>query len=121
MSAEASGRMLLRADAAYCAAAGAVAVGARAPLARLLGTSTAVPTGVGAATLGWAAVVAGLASAPQWRRSLALVSAANTLGAGLIAGLAVAVPRRRAARAVLGGVALDVAGFAGAQAIALRR
>jgi hypothetical protein len=120
LSGELLGRRLLRLDAGYCAGAGLIALGAAAPLARLLETPRAVPLAAGAATVVWAVVLARIAGWADWRRPVAAVAAANTLGASGIAVLVVFSPGA-AAKLLLAAVAVEVAAFAVGQAAALRR
>jgi len=120
MSGELLARRLLRLDAFYCAGAGLIAVLLFAPLATLLDTPPAVPAVAGIATVGWAGLVHRLAARPSWRSPVAAVAAANVVGAAAIAALAILAPAT-AARVLLGAVAVEVAAFAVAQLVALRR
>jgi len=120
MSGELLGRRLLRLDALYCAAAGAIALLLFAPLAELFGTPRLVPIVAGVATLAWALVVHRLATSPAWREPITMVAGANVVAAAAIATLAILQPAA-AARLLLAAVAIEVAAFAAAQFAALRR
>jgi hypothetical protein len=120
MSGEILGRRLLALDAAYCAAAGLIAIVAFAPLAHLLAAPEGLLVAAGVAALAWALVLRRLARAAGWRRPVAAVAAANIAATGALLALAVSTPRL-AGRLLLAAVALEVAGFAGGQLAALRR
>ena len=120
MSGETLGRRLLLLDAIYCAGAGAVALVLFAPLAGLLETARVVPLVAGAATLVWAFLLFRLAQRSDWRRPVAAVSGANAAAAAGLAVLAVLSPDV-AGGLLLAAVAIEVAAFAGAQAVAVRR
>jgi hypothetical protein len=120
MTGETLGRRLLQLDAAYCAAAGLIAIVAFAPLADLLAAPEALLVGAGVATLVWALIVHRLARLADWRAPVAAVAAANLAGAGAIAALALGTPRL-AGQLLLAAVAVEVAAFAGTQFVALRR
>jgi hypothetical protein len=119
VSGETLGRRLLRLDAAYCAAAGLIAVAAFAPLAELLAAPRALLVVAGVGALGWALLLRRLASRTEWRAPVA-VAAANLLAAGAIAALAFATPEL-AGQLLLAAVAIEVAAFAAGQLAALRR
>jgi hypothetical protein len=120
VSGEALGRRLLLLDAAYCLGAGALAIVLADPLARLFAAPATLLVALGAATAAWAACVAMLARRGEWRRSVATVAVANALGALAIAALALVAPAL-AARLLLAAIAVEVAAFAAAQLVALRR
>jgi hypothetical protein len=113
------GRRTLAADAIYCAVGGALAIGLRHRLARRLALPPALLGAVGAATVAWAAVV-GRSRHRDLRPTLRAVGAANTLAA---AGLLVTGWRRRhrPGAGLLVATGLEVAAFAGSQALALTR
>lgn len=120
MSGESLARRLLRVDAAYCAGAGLIAVGAFAPLARLLHAPPALLLATGVATVAWALALLRIARRAQWRLPVAAVASANTLAAAAIAALAAVAPGT-AARLLLAAVAVEVGVLAAGQAYALRR
>ncbi|MGH3111617.1 MAG: hypothetical protein ACRDQT_11960 [Gaiellaceae bacterium] len=120
MTGETLGRRLLRLDAAYCTAAGVIAVAAFAPLSNLLAAPQTLLVVAGVAALVWALFLHKLAHRTAWRTPVAVVAAANLLAAGAIAALAFATPQL-AGRLMLGAVAAEVAGFAAGQLAALRR
>src|SRR4051794_6369876 len=117
MSVEALGRRLLRLDAAYCAAAGLIALVLAAPLARLFHVPLLLIAAIGSATVVWALVVRRLASSDRWRAPLARVAAANAVAAAGLVALAALSPEL-GARLLLAAVAVEVAAFAGGQAAA---
>jgi hypothetical protein len=120
MTGETLGRRLLQLDAAYCAAAGLIAIVAFAPLAELLAAPEALLVAAGIATLAWALVVRHLAQAARWRGPLTAVAAANIAAAGALGALALATPRL-AGQLLLAAVAVEVGGFAAGQLVALGR
>ena len=120
MTGEELGRRTLALDASYCAAAGALALLARDPLARLLGVGPALVGASGGVTVGWAALLATLARRSAWRPAVRSVAAANLAAASALLALAAAHPRARA-RLLLGSVGVDVGAFATAQLAAPRR
>jgi len=120
MSSELLARRLLRLDAFYCAGAGLIALAASVPLAGLFDVPTAAVAGVGAGTVAWAWVLAGLARRRDWRQPLAAVTAANVGAAAVVAALAAVAPAL-AARLLLAAVAVEVAAFAAIQLRTLRR
>jgi len=117
---ETLGRRLLRLDAAYCAAAGLIAVATFAPLSELLAAPQALLVVAGVAAILWALFLHRLARRTAWRTPVAVVAAANLLAAGAIAALAFATPQL-AGRLLLAAVAVEVAAFAAGQLAALRR
>lgn len=120
MSDETLARRLLRLDAIYCAAAGVIAIVGFGPLASLLAIPRAIPFGAGAATLVWALLLFRLAERGAWRASVTAVAAANAVAAAGLVALAALAPGV-AATLLLAAVATEVAAFAGAQAVAVRR
>ena len=118
MTGETLGRRLLRLDAAYCAAAGLIAV--FAPLSELLAAPHALLVVGGAVAVAWALLLHRLARRTHWRTPLVVVAAANVLAAGAIAALAFATPQL-AGQLLLAAVAIEVAAFAAGQLTALRR
>jgi hypothetical protein len=120
MGAETLGRRMLVLDAAYCAAAGTIAIIAFAPLAELLAAPEGLLVAAGAAALAWALVLRRLARAGEWRRPVVVVAVANIAATGALVALALSTPRL-AGRLLLAAVALEVAGFAAGQLAALRR
>ena len=120
MSGEVLGRRLLRLDAAYCAVAGLLAVVLFAPLADLFDAPRLVPAAAGAATVAWAVVLHRLARRSDWRQPVAAVAAANTVGAGGLAVLAL-IASTIAGAVLLALVAVEVALFAVGQLAALKR
>jgi hypothetical protein len=107
-------RWWLRLDAAYCAGAGLLALGLARPLAELFDVPAAAVAALGAATLGWASLLALLARREAWRAPLLVVGVANALAAAAVAAAAVAAPAT-AARLLLVAVALEVGAFAAVQ------
>ena len=97
-----------------------IALALLGPLSRLLRVPEAALAAVGALTLAWAYVVVRLARRVDWRRPVAAVAAANVGAAGAIAAVA-AISPTLGARLLLGAVAVEVAAFAAAQGVALRR
>jgi hypothetical protein len=120
VSGELLGRRLLRLDAVYCAGAGFIAIVFSVPLARLLETPRGIPVVAGVATVVWAALLLRLAGRGAWRASVTAVAAANGLAAVGLGGVAALVPGI-AASLLLAAVAIEVAAFAGAQAVAVQR
>lgn len=119
MTADDLSRRSLRADAAYCAAAGTAAALARRPFGRLLGLpAPAVATG-GAATLAWSGALAALSRAGSLRRPVAGVGAVNTVASLALLAAGARHPRP-GARALLVAVGAEVGAFAVSQAVALR-
>jgi hypothetical protein len=119
MSGNRLGRLSLRADALYCLLVG-LTVASTAPVTALaVGLPTLVVAGIGAAVVLWAAVVWRLSLRPStW--NLRLVLAANALASCALAAVSLAAASVLVLL-TLATVAIDVAGFAGTQAIALRR
>jgi predicted permease len=117
---ESLGRRTLYLDAAYCAGGGLVAIAAAGPLASVFGVPTALVALLGAAAIAWAGLLLVLARGPRWRRSVALVAAANVAATCGFLALAVLLPRV-AAQVLLAAVAVEVLVFAGVQAAAVRR
>ena len=120
MSAEQLGRRSLAFDAGYCAGAAFLTVARARPLARLLAVPTHAVVACGLATFVWAAFVADLSRRPRWRSGVRAVALANGLASTMLLGLAVE-RAQPAARALLAATGLEVAGFAVAQSVALRR
>src|SRR5262245_19104027 len=77
MAPELLARGWLRLDACYCGVAGAVALAARVPLARLFDVPAAVIASAGTVTVAWAWLLTRLARRREWRRPVSLVTAAN--------------------------------------------
>jgi hypothetical protein len=117
---ETLGRRLLRLDAAYCAVGGLIAVAAVAPLAELLAAPRGLLVAAGIGAIGWALLLHRLARRTDWRAPVAVVAAANLLGAAAIAALAFATPEL-AGQLLIAAVAIEVAAFAAGQVAALRR
>lgn len=101
----------LRADAAYCASAGALLIGWGDRLALRVGLPVGVLRGSGVATIGWAAAVHRLSADENRRLPIAGVAAVNLLVAGTLAAAGFASTRRDGRR-LFGAAALEVAGFA---------
>ena len=120
MPSELLARRLLRFDAFYCAAAGAIALAACLPLARLFHVPAAAIAGVGTVTVVWAWLLARLARRRDWRQPLAVVTGANAGASAAVAALA-AVERALAGRLLLAAVAVEVAAFTAVQLRTLRR
>jgi hypothetical protein len=120
VSGDALARRLLRLDAAYCAAAGALAIVVSAPLSRLFDAPRPVLVGVGSAAIAWSLVLVRLAGGRTWRGPVVTVAAANVIGAAAIVTLAGFAPAL-AARLLLVAVAAEVSAFAVGQLVALRR
>ena len=120
VSGEVLGRRLLRLDAAYCGAAGVIAVAAFGPLSDLFGVPAPLLFVAGPVTIVWAGLLYLLAARPAWRPPVFVVAAANTTAAVGLAALAFVSPGT-AARVLLAAVALEVAAFAVGQLVALRR
>jgi hypothetical protein len=114
MSRELRARRWLRLDAAYCAAAGLLALVLARELAGLFDVPAVAVAALGAATLVWASLLALLARRDEWRAPVLVVGVANALAAAGVAASAIAAPAT-AARLLLVAVALEVAAFAAVQ------
>jgi hypothetical protein len=112
--------LLVRLDAAYCAGAGLLVVLLAAPLHGTFGVSSAVMRAVGVASIAWAGVIGVLDRRAERRRVLALLAAANGLGAALL-GAGTALAAAVTAQVLLALTAVEVGGFAAAQLVSLRR
>ena len=113
-------RRSLRADAAYCAGAGLIALALSGPLARWFHIDPLVVAGLGAATLVWAWLLTRLARRIGWREPLRLVAAVNAL-ATIALGVVAALAPGAGSRLLLAAVALEVAAFAVVQLATLLR
>ena len=111
------GRRSLELDALYCAGAGALLIGLRRPVGRWLGIRPGFARVGGAATLAWAAWLAGV-SRRRDPRPLVIVGTVNAVAAAALIGAGVRHPRA-AGRFMLLGAGVEVATFAIAQAAAL--
>lgn len=111
MDTDSRGRLSLGLDAAYCAAAAAVAVAAPTAIASVLGISPKLVRSAGVATIGWAGLLAVLA---RRGRAVGTVGVANAAAASalLVSSTRAARP---AGRALLSAVGIEVAAFAGSQ------
>ena len=107
-------RRTLLLDAAYCAAAGILALALAAPFGRLFHVPAALRAVIGAVTIVWAALLAVVARREGWRLPTAMVAAANAVAALGVGALAYLAPGT-GARALLPAVAAEVAGFAALQ------
>lgn len=119
MTREELGRRSLIADALFCVAAGATAIGLSRPVARTLRAPEAFVSGTGVAAITWAGLVAALATRSKWRSSVRLVAIANLAASTGLVSVAVLHGNERA-KLLLAGVGVEVAGFAAVQAHALR-
>ncbi len=113
------GRLSLRIDSAYCALTAFIVAAFAVPLARQLAVPVALIVVVAVATGGWAFVLYRVAARASLRGWLWRVMVANVLAAVLIGALAVVRPLDAIA-VLLAAVAVEVAGFAASQALALR-
>ena len=118
VSKEQQGRTSLLLDAAYCAGVGTTLVGLARPVGDKLGIPTPLVAAAGIGAVGWSAFVARSATHKDWRRSVAIIAAANAAGAVGLMVLASRQPKF-AAKATVGVTALEVAGFAASQVLAL--
>ena len=114
------GRLVLRADAAYCAVAALCLLAFLRPLAEALAAPSEVLVGLVVGTGLWAIVLLVAARAVHVRPWLRRVLVANAVAAGAIAGLGVAHPYDVLSLLLLA-VAAEVATFAVAQSVALSR
>lgn len=119
MSGNRLGRLSLRADALYCLLVG-LTVASTAPFtANAVGLPALVVAGIGGAVVLWAGVVWRLSLRPS-TGNLRLVLTANALAACALAAVSLAAASVFVLLTLVT-VAMDVAGFAGSQAVALRR
>jgi hypothetical protein len=119
MSGSRLGQFSLRADALYCLLVGLL-IAATAPLtATAVRLPALVVGGIGAAVVLWAGVVWRLSLRPS-AGNLRLVIVANVLAACVLAAVSVAAASVLVLLTLVA-VAIDVAGFAGSQIVALRR
>ena len=114
------GRLTLRLDAGYCAVAAGCLVVLAKPLAEAFNVAAVVIVGLSGATAGWALLLRSAARAENVRPWLVVVFLANVTAAACIATLASA-RQADAVAFLLAAVAIEVAGFAAAQALALVR
>ena len=111
---EALARRALGLDAAWCAAAAAVAVVASGPLGRTLAVPAPVVAGAGMVTGAWAGVVGLWSVAEDWRGPTGRVAGVNVVAAAGLVGLAATRPRR-SGRTLAALLSVQVGGFAVAQ------
>jgi hypothetical protein len=112
------GRLVLRADAAYCALAAGCLAAFTEPLAGVFDVPAIAVLGVSGATAGWALVLLFAARRENLKGWLLAVLIANAVAVGLLIALA-AAQRTNAMTLLLVAVAVEVAAFAVAQAVAL--
>lgn len=112
--------LALRLDAAYCLLVGAGVVCCAGPLAQLLRLPGGVLPAAGAVTTLWGAGVAWMSARMRLRRALRLVLAVNVLASAAVALFSTSAAGLLLALGVLA-FALDIAAFAVAQGLALRR
>lgn len=114
------GLLSLRLDAIYCAVVGiAVAIAAPA-ISTVVALTPAVIVALGLAVALWGTTVEWMRAALDVRVALRIVMTANVVAAVAVALVSFAAAAVLAALVILA-VAIDVAGFAGSQAIALGR
>ena len=110
----------LRLDAAYCAAAGVIAVAVASPLGRLFHLPRLAVVAIGVAALVWAWLLARLARRDELRQPVAVVAAANAAASAALLVLS-AIAAGIGARLLLAAVAAEVAAFAASQTVIVRR
>jgi len=114
------GRLSLRLDAAYCALLGAgVAIAAPAIAASLPVPGWTLVV-VGIVVLAWAGLILAMLARLQLRTALMLVMIANLVAAAAVAAISTLGATLLVLAAILS-IAVDIALFAGSQALALRR
>lgn len=104
-------------EAAYSVVAGVAIVAFASSIEQQLGVAAWVVATAGIGVVVWAGVLGWLARRPEWRRSAGFAAVANGLLAAAITYWAVS--RGGPSGAILGLLALQVAGFAAAQGAAL--
>jgi len=109
----------LRADAVYCLLVGLLIASTAPVTAAPVRLSAPVVVGIGVAVVLWAGVVWRLSLHPS-TRSLGLVLVANVLAACVLAAVSVTAASALVLLTLVA-AAIDVAGFAGSQIVALRR
>ena len=114
------GRLALGLDAGYCGLAAVCLLAFAEPLGDVFDVTTALILGLAGATAGWALLLTFAALADNVKPWLLVVLLINCAAAGLIAALATA-RQSDAVTLLLFAVAVEVAGFAAAQAVALRQ
>ncbi|MDX2358562.1 hypothetical protein [Dietzia sp. PP-33] len=114
------GKLSLRLDAIYCLVLGTIVAVASAPLATTVDLPPMVILAAGIAVVVWAGLVEWMRASLDLRLALRVVMVANiaaTLAVGLVSFIAAAF----LAVLVILAVAVDIALFAGSQALALDR
>lgn len=112
-------RSAMRWDAGYCIVMGAALAVMFRPIAETLTAPKPLIAIGGIATAGWGGLVARFSVAAPWRRVTTFVVVANLAAVGAASVVMVAADLDTPARVLLGGLSLQVLGFAAVLAHAL--